>query len=534
MTPNPLAYLVLLSWPLVTFFLFTRMPPARAVVITMIAGILLMPARLEVDLPIIPPFNRETVPYLSALLCCVLGIGGAGLRPGRRNAPQERQDAPAPGWLPESTLQRLLLLVFLIQPVVTMTLNREPLVYGPTELLGMVPYDALSAILDNLIAMLPMLLGRRYLRRAEDVTMLMRILVFALLLYTIPIMVELRLSPQIHRWVYGYFPTAFIQSMRDGGFRPQVLLNHGLALALLLAMAIMAASSLTKTEKPDLRGKARMKAGWLTLILVLCKSLGATLMTFFAAPLILFAGKRLQITAAAGLALLTLLYPLARSYDLVPTEKMVAAAGHDRGRSLEFRFDNEDILLEKASHRLYFGWGGWSRARVFHPVTGEDVSVTDGAWIIALGSQGLVGFIARFGLLASPLLLLWFLRKRPDLGQETAGLSLILAINLVDLLPNSSEFALTWLYVGTLTGRIEELKARVATTASAAPSRGVWRKTAAAPVDPVVKETAQASPESSTDAGPAAVRGRPAHAEPVRPGLGGVAERRPGGPARRG
>ena len=54
--------------------------------------------------------------------------------------------------------------------------------------------------------------------------------------------------------------------------------------------------------------------------------------------------------------------------------------GEDRAGSLEFRLDNEDMLIARAMQRPLFGWGGWGRARV-HDEDGKDISVTDGLWI---------------------------------------------------------------------------------------------------------------------------------------------------------
>ena len=44
-------------------------------------------------------------------------------------------------------------------------------------------------------------------------------------------LVEVRLSPQINTWIYGFFQHDFIQMMRYGGFRPIVFLPHGLWVA---------------------------------------------------------------------------------------------------------------------------------------------------------------------------------------------------------------------------------------------------------------------------------------------------------------
>ena len=59
--------------------------------------------------------------------------------------------------------------------------------------------------------------------------------------------------------------------------------------------------------------------------------------------------------------------------------------------SLEFRFYHEGLLLEHAKDKILFGWGGWGRSTFYN-------SVTDGTWIIILGSSGILGFLAYFGL----------------------------------------------------------------------------------------------------------------------------------------
>ena len=80
-----------------------------------------------------------------------------------------------------------------------------------------------------------------------------------------------------------------------------------------------------------------------------------------------------------------------------------ASFSSDRSGSLEFRFDNEEKLLQHASNRFWFGWGRYGRNRVFDEDTGQDTTVTDGRWIITLGCFGFLGFLAEFGLLVLPI-----------------------------------------------------------------------------------------------------------------------------------
>ena len=122
-------------------------------------------------------------------------------------------------------------------------------------------------------------------------------------------------------------------------------------------------------------------------------------------PLVRFTKPRLQISIAVVLVLFTVAYPLLRSVDLVPTKYLVDAAAmvsETRADSLEFRFDHEKQLLDRASERLLFGWGRYGRSRIFD-IWGKDVSVSDGGWVIAIGQFGLFGFIGEFGLLAWPV-----------------------------------------------------------------------------------------------------------------------------------
>jgi hypothetical protein len=83
--------------------------------------------------------------------------------------------------------------------------------------------------------------------------------------------------------------------------------------------------------------------------------------------------------------------------------------------------------------------------------------VTDGVWIIVIGSYGWLGYIAQFGLLTLPTLMLAFGRRSSALTPATAGLGLVMAANLLDLLPNATQIPFTWLMAGALLGEAERL-----------------------------------------------------------------------------
>lgn len=265
------------------------------------------------------------------------------------------------------------------------------------------------------------------------------------------------MSPQLNNMVYGFFPHSWIQHIRNGGYRPLVFLSHGLELGIFFAVCLIGTAGLLRVAPKDKRPMLWLALAWLFGTLVLCKTLGALIIAVVLLPVILLLGIRTQLMVAAIFAGLVLLYPTTRSLDFFPTERLLSFAASvgspDRVNSLDFRFINEDMLLEHANERPLFGWGTYGRNRVFDE-NGNDISVTDGAWVILFGVFGWVGYLARFGLLTIPILLL-MLRRRDDLHPASAALCVALAANLLDLLPNAGLTPITWLMAGAVVGRLE-------------------------------------------------------------------------------
>jgi hypothetical protein len=199
-------------------------------------------------------------------------------------------------------------------------------------------------------------------------------------------------------------------------------------------------------------------------MLILCKSLGSLVYGAVLVPMVRFATPRLQVRVAAVLAAIVFCYPLLRAADLVPTEIIMNAAqlaSEDRADSLKTRLDQEQQLLEHALRRPVFGWGRFGRNRVYDAETGKDISITDGHWIITMGVYGLVGFVAEFGLLALTVFraasALRFTQSARDRVYLSA-LALLVAINMIELLPNATLIPWTWLLAGALLGRAEAVR----------------------------------------------------------------------------
>jgi len=484
--PNIVAYAMLLIWPVVALILFTRLPRAQAIVWTMLAGILLLPAETRLDPPMLPALDKHNAPVLAAVALCLLGIGaGRVRRRARAGAAAGAPPAPEalPGWLPASRMACVLAGLMVFTPMVTALLNSAPITFEATDrrIPGLRPYDGLSGIMNHAVLLLPFLLGRKFLGRAEDMRLLLRAFLLAGLAYSLAMIFEMRMSPQLHNMVYGFFPHSFAQTRRLGGWRPQVFMEHGLRAAIFTAMFCVAAVALWRTTAAAARMRNGLAALWLAVVLVFTRSVGAIVLGAGTALAVALAGRRTQIWLAAGLAVAVVAYPMLRGAGVVPVQTMVSLAGA-KGGSLEYRFDNEDILLDKAAERALFGWGPWARFRVFDPVTGEDISTTDGTWIITIGEFGWLGYLGKFGLLALPVVALFLRRTRPEVTLEVTALCLILCINLVDLLPNSSLNPITWLLAGALLGRVERITRETGTDRPAARRRaGRARPAQAAP-----------------------------------------------------
>jgi hypothetical protein len=456
MNLNPTTLIALLTWPLVAFYLYHTRPVGRATLWTVIGAQLLLPAGAAIKFEGIPAFDKFAISSLAALIGCIF-IAHRRLK-----------------LIHSIGLPEILVLTLVIAPFITSATNTDAIDVGLRIVPGVDYYDAASAIVSSMLVMIPFFLGRQFLRNSNDSENILRVLVIAGLAYSLPMLIEARMSPQFHNWIYGYHSSGFVMSLREDGYRPMIFMGHGLIAAFFAMITAVAAAALWRTNTKIRRWPPAGVTVYLSAILLLYRSMGAAVSGAILIPLVYLTRAKLQLRVAMVLVLVALLYPMLRTTDLVPTQFMVSASAlvsEDRASSLQFRFDHERKLLDHASARLFFGWGRWSRNRI-HDVDAGDVSVTDGRWIIMIGTFGIFYFLAEFGLLAVAVWRATQALKYAESDSDRiylSALGLIVGITAIELIPNSFLGPYNWLIIGALLGRAEALlRARRSSLATSA------------------------------------------------------------------
>ena len=450
---NPIAYLMLVLWPVICLVLFRTQKLERAMIWSILGGYLFLPPLTEFNLPLVPAMDKVSIPNLSVLLIMLFAM-------------KEKLRL----W-PEMRAAQWLVAGFILCAIPTVLTNRDPILFEimrdadpilflVDQLPGQNVRDIGSVLIGQILMIVPFLLARQFLASEEGLREILLALMVGALIYSVPSLIEIRLSPQINVWVYGFFQHSFEQMIRAGGYRPIVFLPHGLWLALFVCIGVMAAAALIPATRPIDRWKVILATGYLFMLLVLCKSLAALAYGMVLVPLILFASWRWQVRVALVFALVAITYPMLRNLHLIPLDAILAQAeaiSVERAASLEYRFNNEEQLLARAAEKPAFGWGGWGRSLIRDPETGEILSIPDGRWIIVFGTFGWLGYVCEMGLLALPLVLIWLsMRRDTPLSPHIAPLCLILGITMMDMLLNATLTPVTWLTAGAILGHAEK------------------------------------------------------------------------------
>ncbi len=134
-TPNLVAYLALILWPLVVVLLYQTRPLAPATLWSILAAQLLLPVGTFFKIEMIPQLDRNSIPSLCILVAFIVTA--------RRRAPRT-----------DFGLAELLIAASLVSPLVTSLLNTDAIVVGNAVLPGVGIYDGISAVIAQSIALI--------------------------------------------------------------------------------------------------------------------------------------------------------------------------------------------------------------------------------------------------------------------------------------------------------------------------------------------------------------------------------------------
>ena len=404
---------ILLGWIPVILVMFAILPPRRAVIVAFAAAWMFLPVA-GYALPGLPDFDKMTATSLGVLLGVCLF------------------DASRIVALRVSPLD-LPMVVWCLCPMASSYLN------------GLGLYDGASAMLDNIITWgLPYYIGRLYFSDLEGLRELAIGIFIATLVYMPFCLYEAKMSPRLHRIVYGFYQHSFRQTMRWGGWRPQVFMEHGLMVGLWMAGGVLTGAWLwfAGAIRRVWIVPASLLVAALLITTVLCKSAGALLLLVGALG-VLVLSHFLRTRAMVALLVLTpALYIGARlqGWTFEPVTDAIEQFSEERAGSLRFRIDAEVLLIERAKESPVYGWGSWSGNRV-RDERGRDVAVTDSLWILAFGQKGFVGLVSVFTVLMLPAYLLY--RRFPASEWRNpavapfAALAMVVAIFALDSLVNA-------------------------------------------------------------------------------------------------
>jgi hypothetical protein len=451
--PSPVIHIVMFGWLPVLFAIFAIVRGHRAVAAAFLIAWLFLPM-WGYPLKGFPDYTKVSATTVGVFIAAILFDSG-------------RLTRFRPRWFD------LPMVAWCLVPIPTSLTN------------GLGPYDAVSDTVNQIVTWgLPYFLGRLYFSSLVSLRDLAIGIALGGLLYLPLCLLEIKMSPQLHSWVYGYHQHDFAQTLRFGGWRPTVFMQHGLAVSTFMATACLATFWLWMSRS--------VKAIWgVPIFWLMCGLLITTILTKSALSIFLLAAAMGALTllkygrtrlAIAPLVVVPVVYVALRTTGWSGQElvQFASLAGPDRVGSLQTRLDSENILWAHASAKPIFGWGGFGRNM---PVDefGRTMAIPDGLWIILVGKYGLIGLMSfAAAMLIGPARLYLRSKSRHWNHPAMAGavaIAMMLVVHMCDNLLNAMINPIFVLGAGGLAGVV---------------MGGIRR--------PVLAPTAEPSEESESDA----------------------------------
>ncbi|MCF8271899.1 hypothetical protein [Chlorobium sp.] len=428
---NIMVPIAMFGWIPFVIYLFKRFEPRLAVAIAFVSGWMFLPVA-AFKLPALPDYTKTTA-------TCVGILFGAWLFDKARFTlfTFNKLDIPMALWC--------------TAPFFSSVFN------------GLGPYDGLSQLMYQGITWgLPYYIARIYFNDSDSLKILTMAIFIGGIIYIPFCWFEMIMSPQLHRMTYGYHQHDFLQTIRDGGgFRPMVFMEHGLMTAMWMVIAVFIGTWLYLTgnlRKKIITIPTTFLLGMLIITTIMMQSIGAISLLLIGLATTLLSTRIKSPIPVIILLVIPIMYIYTRTTGIWDgrnlSEFVAEKFSPTRAQSLQFRFDNETILIEKALQGTFFGWGGYGRSRVYND-KGKDISIADGLWIIVLGQNGIYGLMVLTLTIQLPVFII-LVRMRPEKwsGDTFAApivMAIFLSIYMIDNLLNAMVNPIYMLFCGGIT-----------------------------------------------------------------------------------
>ena len=418
------AKFMLLFWVPLTIYWFKKKDPREAVLLSYIGGILFLP-NSTLHMPLIV-YNKRAAIAIAVLLGEAISNKKVVYR--------------------KNFFDNVMITFCFISSIITSVING----YGL--------YEGFIVGLDNFFTWgVAFITGRKYFSKETDLKLLVKYILTGVLIYVPLCQYELRMSPQLHIKLYGFFQHSWTQHFRYGGYRPIVFMQHGLMVSLWLMVGVVIFFWLW-------RSKAIKRIFNIPVFILFFISLGTLFMSKSKGALFLgilgivlwYAYKNKTIDKIFTIFLIALpVYFFLRIQSLITVSDIVNIISHffdqQRIASLNFRLRSEELITNSMGFfQILLGWHRWGRGVGIDPYTGRPV-IVDSLWIVIYGSRGLLGLTSMFLLILSgPITIVKNLKRKKSICLESVVLSLIIILFAYDCLVNAMVNSIYILCTGAL------------------------------------------------------------------------------------
>ncbi len=363
---------LIVLWPLVCCIFYLKFNNVKATFLSVVGGLLFLPVGIGLDLPLIPMIDKYTASYIGVVLGMLL-------------IKKERFQ-----FLGINSKIRILIAFLIFIPILNFVFNTNPIFDGEIWKKGMTFYDAVTGSIKVYIDVFPLIIGMNIFKNEESFIAFFKMLITSLVIYMPLVLFEVRMSPQLHNFVYGYFPHAFEQQVRGDGFRAVVFIGHGLLTANLYLVGVISLMILMKLKQYiiDIKVSYSILAVFI-FTLILLKSMSA-LFLFFLSLFILYLPNNLRKLSLRLIVLFVLIYPLLYYFQWVTAsglgDSLAGVIPDERLQSFLYRIRNDERVINFLEGKFLIGNGMFGRGRLFD-------SILDGTWIIVVSTFGYLSWI---------------------------------------------------------------------------------------------------------------------------------------------